>query len=55
MGVTVAQTTEPCHMRTRTHTQMLLPKMGWLVYKSKVREKCLEILPVPDGLGWKIS
>lgn len=35
--------------------EALLPKMWYFTKARQGLEKCLETLPMPDGLGWKIS
>lgn len=45
---------EPC-LTHGGRGEVLLPKMWYFTKARQGLEKCLEILPMPDGLGWKIS
>ena len=54
--------TEPCntphtHTHTHTHThKTFYSEYGGDLTKARLGlQKCSEILPMPDGLGWKIS
>jgi len=49
--------TQPCKTHTHTHTHTpFYPEYGDDFTKARLGlQKCSEILPMPDGLGWKIS
>ena len=59
LDATQSPVTHTTHTHTHTHThkqKTFYPEYGGDFTKARLGlQKCSEILPMPDGLGWKIS